>query len=218
MDNDKKKLAEKIVGGIKRHFPNPRVELNYRNEFELLIVVLISAQTTDKKVNEVSPHLFEMYPTPQKMAQADINTLCKILKPLGFFRRKSELIKKCAQALCERFNGKVPDTIEELTQLPGVGRKTASAVLVNAFNKPAIVVDTHVLRVVSERLKLSKTKKPDNVEKVISNIFPEKDWAFISNGLVLFGRYICTAKNPACPSCQLYEICPYENKTKPAKG
>ncbi|MCX7705638.1 MAG: endonuclease III [bacterium] len=214
MEKDKKINVEKIIAGIKKHFPSPKIELNYRNEFELLIAVLLSAQTTDKKVNEVTPVLFARYPTPEKLARADINDLCMIIKPLGFFRRKSEMIKKCAQAICEKYSGKIPATIEELTQLPGVGRKTASAVLVNAFNKPAIVVDTHVIRVATERLKLSKEKAADKIEQDLAKIFPEKDWKFISNGLVLFGRYICTSKNPDCPSCALNNLCPYEKKTK----
>lgn len=214
MEKDKKALAEKIIAGIKKHFPNPRIELNYKNEFELLIAVLLSAQTTDKKVNEVTPKLFARYPTPEMLARAEIDDLCKIIKPLGFFKRKSELIKKCAQAICEKFNGKIPSTIEELVQLPGVGRKTASAVLVNAFGKPAIVVDTHVTRIATERLKLSKEKTADKIEQDLAKIFPEKDWQFIANGLVLFGRYICTAKNPGCPSCQINKICPYDKKTR----
>lgn len=213
MEKDKKTIAKKIIAGIKKHFPNPNIELNYRNEFELLIAVLLSAQTTDKKVNEVTPQLFAKYPTPQKLAQADINELCKIIKPLGFFKKKSELIKRCAQTICENFNGKIPETIEELVQLPGVGRKTASALLVNAFNKPAIVVDTHVIRVATQRLKLIDVNDPNKIEQELANIFPQNAWKFIANGLVLFGRYVCTAKNPNCSSCYLYNLCPYENKT-----
>lgn len=213
MKNNKKNFAEQIIAGIKRHFPNPRIELNYKNEFELLIAVLLSAQTTDKKVNEITPMLFSRYPTPQKLALANIEDLCKIIKPLGFFRRKSELIKKCALTIVERFNGKIPSTIEELTQLPGVGRKTASALLVNAFNKPAIVVDTHVIRIATKRLKLSKEREADKIEQNLGVLFPQKDWKFIANGLVLFGRYICLAKNPKCSICNLYELCPYEAKS-----
>ncbi|MEO0184856.1 MAG: endonuclease III [candidate division WOR-3 bacterium] len=213
MDKDKKIIAEKLVAGIRKHFPNPKIELNYKNEFELVIAVLLSAQTTDKKVNEVTPYLFEKYPTPQKLADAEIEALCKIVKPLGFFKRKSDLIKKCARVICEKFNGKIPSTIEELIQLPGVGRKTASAVLVNAFHKPAIVVDTHVIRVATERLKLSKARDADKIEQELASIFPEKDWQFIANGLVLFGRHVCTAKNPQCSSCNIYDLCTYENKS-----
>lgn len=212
MSENKKILFRTIIDGIAKHFPDPKIELNYRNEFELLIVVLLSAQTTDKKVNEVAPLLFRKYPTPEKLSQADINDLCNIIKPLGFFRRKSELIKKCARVLCEKFNGKVPDTIDELVQLPGVGRKTASAVLVNAFKKPAIVVDTHVIRVATERLNLSRAKIADDIEQDLAKIFPVERWRFISNGLVLFGRYICTAKNPHCEICHLYDVCHYQHK------
>ncbi len=212
MPDKEKALAKKIIDGIRKHFPEPRIELRYKNEFELLIVVLLSAQTTDKKVNEVSPELFARYPTPEKLSKASIDDLCRIIKPLGFFRRKSELIKKCAEAICNKYNGRVPSTIEELVQLPGVGRKTASAVLVNAFGKPAIVVDTHVIRVATERLGLSRAKEPEIIEQDLANLFPEEDWQFISNGLVLFGRYICTAKNPNCKSCNLYDLCSYKDK------
>lgn len=214
MHKDKKSLSKAIIDGIERHFPDPKIELNYKNEFELLIAVLLSAQTTDKKVNEVTPVLFTKYPTPERLSRADINDLCDIVKPLGFFRRKSALIKQCAHILCEKFNGKVPDTIDELVQLPGVGRKTASAVLVNAFKKPAIVVDTHVIRVATKRLILSKAKDADDIEQDLAKIFPAEKWRFISNGLVLFGRYICTAKNPNCGKCYLYNICRYEHKAR----
>uniref|UniRef100_A0A7C4TH56 Endonuclease III n=1 Tax=candidate division WOR-3 bacterium TaxID=2052148 RepID=A0A7C4TH56_UNCW3 len=202
-----------IIKAIKKHFPEPKIELNYKNAYELLIVVLLSAQTTDKKVNEVSPILFSKYPTARALADAKLEDLYKIIKPLGFYRRKAMLIKKCAQAIVEKFSEKIPDEIEELIQLPGVGRKTASAVLVNAFNKPAIVVDTHIIRVASQRLKLSKSKKPEKIEEALANFFSKENWGFISNGLVLFGRYICTAKNPKCLQCALSHLCPYEHKT-----
>lgn len=203
---------EEIIKGLKRHFPEPRIELNYKNAYELLIVVLLSAQTTDKKVNEVSPILFSKYPTPKALAEAELKDLYKVLKPLGFYRRKAMLIKKCATTIVEKYFNTIPDTIEELIKLPGVGRKTASAVLVNAFKKPAIVVDTHVIRVTTERLKLSKSKKPEKIEEALSKFFARENWCFISNGLVLFGRYICTAKNPKCSECALLEVCPYEHK------
>lgn len=209
------KLTEnQILEGLKKHFPEPKIELNYQNPFQLLIAVILSAQTTDKRVNEVSPKLFSEYPTPEKLANADLKTLEEILKPLGFYKRKAKIIKDCAQKLVEKFSGQVPQTIEELTTLPGVGRKTASAILVNLFNKPAIVVDTHVIRVATKRLKISNSKTPENIERDLANFFSKENWIYISKALVLFGRYICTAYNPKCDECNLNYICPYENKKR----
>lgn len=205
---------KEVIEGLKRHFPEPRIELNYENPYQLLIVVILSAQTTDKRVNQVSPKLFEKYPSPRDLAKADIHELESILKPLGFYRRKALLIKECANSLVESFDGKVPDSIKELTMLPGVGRKTASAILVNAFNIPAIVVDTHVMRVVTKRLKISQGKTPEKVEEDLSRFFSKDNWIYISKALVLFGRYICTAYNPKCRECNLYYICPYEKKAR----
>ncbi len=201
-----------IINRLKKHFPNPKIELNYENEFQLLIVVILSAQTTDKKVNEISPTLFKEYQTPETLANADIEKLQEILKPLGYYKRKAKLIKECAEALVKNFQGKVPDSIGQLITLPGVGRKTASAILVNAFNKPAIVVDTHVERVTTERLKISNSKTNEKIEKDLAKFFSKENWIYISKALVLFGRYICTAFKPKCKICHLVDICPYENK------
>jgi endonuclease-3 len=201
-----------IIRAIKEHFPDPRIELKFDNRFELLIVVLLSAQTTDKKVNEISPALFREYPDADSLAKAEPAALHRILKPLGFFRRKADLIMKCSRTLVEEFLGRVPGTLEELIRLPGVGRKTASAILVNGFDRPALVVDTHVIRLAHDRLKLSRSKNPDFIEKDLAAIFAEKDWGFVSNGMVLFGRHVCTARNPKCRTCALLRVCPYEKK------
>ncbi len=202
---------EELINRLKKHFPEPKTELNFKNEFELLIVVVLSAQTTDVKVNQVSPKLFEKYPTPEKLANADIQDLYEILKPINYYRKKAERIKEISRILVEKYSGKVPDTIEELVKLPGVGRKTASVILVNAFKKPAIVVDTHVKRV-SKRLGLTCHDNPEKIEKDLANFFSKENWVYISNALVLFGRYICTARKPKCKECYLVDICPYENK------
>ena len=175
------------------------------------MVTILSAQTTDVKVNQVSPKLFEKYPDPYSLAQASLEEIEKIIKPLGYFRRKAKLIKDCCKVLVEKFDGKVPDNIDDLVTLPGVGRKTASVILVNAFKKPAVVVDTHVKRV-SQRLGLTSSKNPDKIEKDLANFFSEENWTYISNALVLFGRYICTARNPKCKDCALLGVCPYEKK------
>lgn len=202
---------QQLIERLKKHFPDPKIELNYENEFQLLIVIILSAQTTDKKVNQVSPILFKKYPTPQALANADLKDLEEILKPLGYYRRKAKLIKECAKAIVEKFNGQIPKTLEELISLPGVGRKTASAFLVNAYKIPAIVVDTHVKRV-AKRLKITNQTNPEKVEKDLAKFFSKENWVYISNALVLFGRYICTANKPKCKECYVFDICPYEKK------
>ncbi|ACD67095.1 MAG TPA: endonuclease III [Sulfurihydrogenibium sp.] len=202
---------QQLIERLKKHFPDPKIELNYENEFQLLIVIILSAQTTDKKVNQVSPILFKKYPTPQALANADLKDLEEIIKPLGFYKRKAKLIKECAKAILEKFSGQIPKTLEELTSLPGVGRKTASALLVNAYKIPAIVVDTHVKRV-AKRLKITNQTSPEKVEKDLTKFFSKENWVYISNALVLFGRYICTANKPKCKECYVSDICPYEKK------
>jgi endonuclease-3 len=202
---------QQLIERLKKHFPDPKIELNYENEFQLLIVIILSAQTTDKKVNQVSPILFKKYPTPQALANADLKDLEEIIKPLGYYRRKAKLIKECAKAIVEKFSGQIPKTLEELISLPGVGRKTASALLVNAYKIPAIVVDTHVKRV-AKRLKITNQTDPEKVERDLAEFFSKENWVYISNALVLFGRYICTANKPKCKECYVFDICPYEQK------
>ena len=200
-----------IINRLKKHFPEAKTELNYKNPFELVIVVLLSAQTTDIKVNEVSPKLFEKYPDPYSLANAEIEDLYNILKPINYYRKKAKFIKEVAKIIVEKFKGKVPDNIEDLVKLPGIGRKSASVILVNGFNKPAIVVDTHVKRV-SKRLGITCHTDPLKVEQDLANFFSKKNWSYISNALVLFGRYICVARKPKCYKCYLADICPYEPK------
>lgn len=200
-----------VINRLKKHFPNPKTELHFRNPFELVIVVLLSAQTTDVKVNEVSPKLFEIYPDPKSLAEAKIEDLYEILKPINYYRKKAKFIKEAAKIIVEKFGGKVPDNLEDLVKLPGIGRKSASVILVNGFNKPAIVVDTHVKRV-SKRLGLTCNTDPLKVEMDLAKFFSKENWVYISNALVLFGRYICKAQKPKCKECNLLDICPYDKK------
>lgn len=202
---------EEVIARLKKHFPNPKTELNYKNPFELIIAVLLSAQTTDIKVNEATEILFKKYPTPEKLAKADIEDLYEILRPINYYRKKAQYIKDVAKYIVEEFKGKIPDTIEELVKLPGIGRKSASVILVNGFHKPAIVVDTHVKRV-SKRLGLTCHNDPEKVEKDLAEFFTRENWIYISNALVLFGRYICKARKPLCKECHLNDICPYPEK------
>jgi endonuclease-3 len=151
---------------------------------------------------------------PKALAEADVEDLKKIVQPLGFFNFKSKMIKECSRDLVELYAGRVPDTIEELTRLHGVGRKTASVILVNIFRKPALVVDTHVIRLARERWRLSRQKAADRIELDLARFFARENWIYLSQALVLFGRHICTAKKPKCPDCRLRPACPYDKKTQ----
>lgn len=211
--NNKNTLTEKaILAALRHHFPEPKIELDHKNAFELIIAAILAAQATDKKVNEVTPILFKRYPTPQVLAVADLEDLKKIVQPLGFFNFKSKMIKECSRGLVDLFDGRVPDTVEDLTRLHGVGRKTASVIMVSIFHKPALVVDTHVIRLARERWCLSRQKTADRIEPDLARFFDQKNWVYLSQALVLFGRHICTAKKPKCPDCRLRPACPYKNK------
>jgi endonuclease-3 len=215
MRNRKETLTEKaILAALRHHFPEPKIELDHKNAFELIIAAILAAQATDKKVNDVTPGLFKRYPTPKDLADADLEDLKKIVQPLGFFNFKSKMIKECSRDLVELYAGRVPDTIEELTRLQGVGRKTASVIIVSIFHKPAIVVDTHVIRLARERWCLSRQKTADKIESDLARFFSRENWIYVSQALVLFGRHVCTAKSPNCPECFLKPACPYDKKTQ----
>ncbi|WP_029522686.1 endonuclease III [Persephonella sp. KM09-Lau-8] len=207
----KKITEEEIIKRLKKHFPEPWIDLKFENPFQLLVATILAAQATDKKVNEVTETFFKKYPDPKSIADAPLKQIEEDIKQINFYKRKAKLLKECCTVLVKEFNGIVPDTLEDLVKLPGVGRKTASVILVNAFNKPAIVVDTHVKRV-SQRLGLTKSNNPEKIEKDLANFFSKENWVYISKALVLFGRYICKAKKPECKKCYLVDICPYENK------
>ncbi len=188
-------------------YPNPRCELNYTKDYELLIAVVLSAQTTDKRVNEVTKVLFSKYDTLEKLSNADLEDIKEIIKPIGTFNKKSVFVKEIAKYLLENCNGKVPNDEKILTSIPGVGRKTSNVVRSNLFNYPAIAVDTHVTRV-SKRLNLAKENDDVlTIEKKLMKKFPKASWSKLHHQLVLFGRYHCTARNPNCPNCKLKEQC-----------
>lgn len=190
-------------------FPNPKCELNYTKDYELLLATMLSAQTTDKRVNSVTEILFKKYPTVKSLAKADIKDIQNIIRPIGTFHKKSQNLIEIAQKLDNDFNGKLPNNREYLESLPGVGRKTANVVLSNIFNVPCIAVDTHVSRV-SKRLNLAKEKdEPIQIEKKLNKIFKQKDLCKRHHQMVLFGRYHCLARNPKCEECKLKEICKY---------
>ena len=190
-------------------FPNPRCELNYTKDYELLLATMLSAQTTDKRVNSVTDILFKKYPTIKDLANADIIDIQNIIRPIGTYHKKSQNLIEIAKRLDKEHNGKLPNNREYLESLPGVGRKTANVVLSNIFNVPCIAVDTHVSRV-SKRLNIAKEKDdPIQIEKKLNKVFKKEDLCKRHHQLVLFGRYHCLARNPKCENCKLKEICKY---------
>ncbi len=201
-----------ILPILKKTYPDAQIALKYTNPFELLIATILSAQCTDVRVNIVTKEVFKKYKSPADWAKADIKEIEQDIRSTGFYHNKTLNIKNASKALIEKFNGKVPDTIEELTTLPGVGRKTANVVLGGAFGKPAITCDTHVIRV-SRRLQLSKnTNDPVKLEFDLADIVPKKDWFPLSNCLIFHGRNICIARKPDCPNCPIAKYCPAANK------
>lgn len=191
---------------LDRRFPVWAPELSYATPWELLAATILSAQCTDARVNQVTPALFARYPTVTAMASADAGALETIVRPTGFFRTKSRSLIGCARQLLADHGGAVPDQMDQLTRLPGIGRKTANVVLGAAFGQPAIVVDTHVRRV-SQRLGLSRSDNPDQIEEDLARLFPRPDWTRRSHQLLLHGRYVCLARRPRCADCGLRAHC-----------
>lgn len=205
MDN---KRAQKILDELKKMHPDAGCELNYGTPFELLVAVILSAQCTDKRVNEVTKDLFKKNNTPEQYATMTPAELEPLIHSCGFFHNKAVNIIGAAKGIVDRFGGEVPKTMAELTSLPGVGRKTASVVMTVAFDEPAMPVDTHVFRV-SGRLGLSHGKNPEQVEKDLKDLYPPSDWNIVHHTLIFHGRYICKALRPNCSECTLTEYCPY---------
>jgi endonuclease-3 len=200
---------------LDREFPTPKVELHSSNPLELLIATILSAQCTDDRVNKVTPHLFKKYKSAKDYAKANPAVLEQEIRSTGFYKNKAKSIIGCCRALVEKYGGRVPQTMEELTELPGVWRKTANVILGNCFGRPAIVVDTHVRRV-SQRLGLARSDDPDEIETELGRFIPEKKWSRVSLQLLLHGRYVCTAKKPRCPDCDLKPICSYFKQERSA--
>ncbi|HRO65686.1 MAG TPA: endonuclease III, partial [Candidatus Dojkabacteria bacterium] len=194
---------ESILTKLESNFPDARSELDFKNPFELLIATILSAQCTDARVNKVTPILFNQYPTPQKMSVASQDQVAKIIFSTGFFNQKSKKIIATSKKIVDEFDGRVPDEMKELIKLPGVARKTANVVLYNAFGKnEGIAVDTHVIRI-SKLLGLTNNFNPDKIEKDLMELFPRDKWGFLSQSLVLYGRYYCTAKRHDTSKCFL---------------
>jgi endonuclease-3 len=211
--------ARKVDRMLAETYPDARCELDFDNAFELLVVTVLSAQTTDKRVNGVRPTLFAAYPDARAMAGAEREKLEQIIQPTGFFRAKTESLLKLSQALVERHDGEVPPRLDDLVKLPGVGRKTANVVLGNAFGIPGITVDTHFGRL-ARRFGWTAETDPVKVEHEIGALFPKRDWTMLSHHLIWHGRRVCHARNPACGACPVARWCPAygEGPTDPDKA
>ena len=200
-----------ILDALDRAIPEARVELNHTNPLELLVATILSAQSTDQRVNQVTPALFQRYRGAAGYAQAQLAELETLIRSTGFYRSKARSLIACGRALVERFGGKVPDRMDDLITLPGVGRKTANVMLGGWFGKPAVVVDTHVKRV-AQRLGLTKSEDPDVIEQDLQAVIPLERWTSASQRLLLHGRYMCVARRPKCEQCPIYAECDWKGK------
>ncbi len=205
--SQKKSRVQEIQSVLKKSYPSAKCSLDFTNPLELLVATILSAQCTDVRVNQVTQTLFKKYRTASDYAQAKLSALEQEIHSTGFYKNKTKSIINCCKAIVERYGGKVPNRMEDLVQLAGVGRKTANVILGNAYGIPGIVVDTHVRRL-SMRLGLTTNTDPDKIEQDLMSLFPQKDWTWISHALIHHGRVCCTAKKPNCPQCPLEQLCP----------
>lgn len=201
----------KILDLLAKTYPDARCELNFSTPLELLVATILSAQCTDARVNQVTPHLFRKYPFAQAYAEADPKTVEQEIRTTGFFRSKAKNIIACCQRLAREFGGQVPRTMEELVALPGVGRKTANIILYNVYGLPGFAVDTHVARVTG-RLGLVDTEDPDKIEEAVCRAVPRETWGQATHLFIFHGRRTCHAKQPRCPECTLRSHCPWPGK------
>jgi endonuclease-3 len=206
-----KARSAKIQHILKITYPDVKTQLRNANPFELLVATILSAQCTDKQVNHATKDLFNRLKTPQDFAGASNETIEELIRSTGYFRNKAKNIKNCSKSLLEKYGGQVPQTLDELVKLPGVGRKTANVVLGSAFDIPGIVVDTHVARI-SKRLGLTENNNPVKIEYDLMEIIPREEWNVFSLQLIYFGRAICKARKPLCPTCPLYDLCEFPDK------
>jgi len=203
----KKRRAGAIIRALEKEYPDARCALDFSTPFELLIATILAAQSTDKLINIVTKTLFVKYPTPQSYVDAPLNEIEKDIHSTGFYREKAKSVKGCCTLLVEKFHGIVPQTIEELIELPGVGRKTANVVLGNCFGTPAIAVDTHVKRI-SNLLELVSTDDPEKIEFGLQKVLPENKWTTWAHLISTHGRTICIARRPKCADCVINQFCP----------
>ncbi|MCZ7532976.1 MAG: endonuclease III [Acidimicrobiia bacterium] len=209
---EQKRNASVILNRLAKRYPKAETALNYSDAWQLLVATVLSAQTTDANVNKVVPVLFDAYPTVEDLAGANPEDVEKIIFSTGYYRQKTKSIITLAADIVEKYDGEVPADLDQLVKLRGVGRKTASVVLAEVWNVPAIAVDTHVKRV-AHRLGLTTNTDPTKIEADLKALFPKKRWAEVSMRIIQFGRDVCDAKKPRCWECPLRDRCAYENKT-----
>ncbi|MBN2114907.1 MAG: endonuclease III [Acidimicrobiia bacterium] len=208
---EERRRARTILGRLKKRYPDAGTALEYRDPWQLLVATVLSAQTTDANVNRVTPGLFARWPLPEDLAEGSPEEVEAMIYSTGYYRQKARAIIALSADLVERFEGEVPADLDALTSLRGVGRKTASVVLAEAFGRPAIAVDTHVGRL-ARRLSLSAAHDPAKVEADLRALYPVREWAGISMRFILFGREVCLARRPRCESCPLADRCPYPGR------
>jgi len=199
--------AARVAERLEETYPDATCELDYQNPWQLLIATILSAQCTDKMVNQVTPALFERFPDPASLARAPQRKVESLIRKTGFYTQKAKAIRSCAKQVSEKFGGEVPQTIDELTSLQGVGRKTASVVLGTAFGQPAVFVDTHVRRL-TYRLGLTRSDDPEKIEMDIRQLLPPQQWTAFCHRLIHHGRRVCFARKPSCDTCPLVALCP----------
>ncbi len=200
--------TKEIISLLKKYYPDAKCSLDFKNPFELLVATVLSAQCTDERVNKVTPELFKKFPDAKAMAKADIGELEELVRSTGFYKNKAKNLKNTAQILTETYDGKIPKSLDQLTHLSGVGKKTANVVLGTAFGiASGVVVDTHVGRL-SQRLGLTKNKTPEKIQQDLEKVIPQENWIEWSHLLIYHGRQICKARKPQCEVCFLQEICP----------
>ncbi|MHB9852581.1 endonuclease III [Streptomyces krungchingensis] len=211
--------ARRVDRELAEVYPYAHPELDFENPFQLIVATVLSAQTTDLRVNQTTPALFAKYPTPEDLAAANPEEVEEILRPTGFFRAKTKSVIGLSKALRDEFGGEVPGRLEDLVKLPGVGRKTAFVVLGNAFGRPGITVDTHFQRLV-RRWQWTDETDPDKIEAAVGALFPKSDWTMLSHHVIFHGRRICHARKPACGACPIAPLCPAygEGETDPEKA
>lgn len=206
-----RKRVTRILATLEQSIPDAKVALDSSNPLELLVATILSAQCTDERVNQVTPNLFAKYRTAGDFAKADPAELESLIKSTGFYKSKAKHLIGCGKTLVANFRGEIPQAMEELTTLPGVGRKTANVILGSYFGEPAVVVDTHVKRV-ANRLDLTRSQDPTKIEEDLQSLMPKAQWTIGAQRLLLHGRHVCQARTPQCDHCSLYDLCEWEGK------
>ena len=209
--NELRERVREVIRVLKLEYPDARCTLDFATPHQLLVAAILAAQCTDEKVNQITPALFRKYPSPEAFASADVVELQEMVKPTGFFRMKAKAIQESSQDIVSKFGGQVPDMIDDLLTLRGVGRKTANLIVGVAYGQPAVIVDTHVKRV-AYRLGLTKQNDPDKIEMELREIIPVEDSTHFNHLIVSHGRAICKAPKPSCSACVLLELCQYGRK------